>query len=81
MSTALKKAVQAVAGVVHPADRPAYSNASPSRQGKKGIVVYVDQASGRELRRLALDLDTTVQALGEEAFRDLLAKHGRRSLI
>ncbi|MFO5494855.1 MAG: ribbon-helix-helix domain-containing protein [Cuspidothrix sp.] len=32
---------------------------------------------GKQLRQLALDNDTTVQALLEEALNDLFLKHGK----
>ena len=46
----------------------------PSRRGKKGISIYVDAAFHKRLRMLALVHDTTIQALGEQAF-DLLFEH------
>ena len=42
------------------------------------IVVQLKPDSWRALRQLALDLDTSVQKLGIEAFTDLMAKHGRK---
>jgi hypothetical protein len=35
----------------------------------------------RALRDLALDLNTSLQRLGVEAFNDLMAKHGRKQKI
>ena len=52
----------------------------PSRQGKKAITGHFDPAVSRQLRQLALDNDTTVQALLQEALNDLFVKH-RRSPI
>jgi hypothetical protein len=34
-----------------------------------------------EVRQLALDLDTSMQRLGIEAWNDLMAKHGRKVKI
>jgi hypothetical protein len=49
--------------------------------GAKGIVVQLKPDGWRALRQLALDLDTSVQKLGVEAFTDLMAKHGRKDKI
>lgn len=47
----------------------------PSREGKKTIVGHFDPAVAWQLRKLALDKETTVQKLLEEAFGDLFEKH------
>ena len=47
----------------------------------KGIVVQLKPDSWKAICQLALDLDTTVQALGVEAFNDLMKKHGRKQTI
>ena len=46
---------------------------SRSRQGKRGILIHVDPELARRLKRLAVDRDTTLQALGVEALTQLLA--------
>jgi hypothetical protein len=51
-------------------------NPPATRQGRKGIVIYVDQDTAAAIRRLAADFDTTVQALGEKAFKYLFEKLG-----
>ena len=48
----------------------------PSRAGKRVLSVYLDPLAWRQLRQLALDADTSTQALGEEAVNLLFAKHG-----
>ena len=48
----------------------------PSRVGKRVLTVYIDPLAWKQLRQLALDEDTTTQALGEEAVNLLFAKHG-----
>ena len=45
-----------------------------SREGKKGVLIYVLPAMSRQL---ALDEDSTVQALGHEALENLLDQRGR----
>ncbi|MFM8293403.1 MAG: ribbon-helix-helix domain-containing protein [Microcystaceae cyanobacterium] len=49
----------------------------PSRQGKKAITGYFDPAVSRQLRQLALDKDTTVQALLSEGLNELFMKYGK----
>lgn len=50
-------------------------NKLPQKQKKfKGISLYVPQELQKALRQLALDEETTVTALGEEAIVDLLKK-------
>jgi hypothetical protein len=48
----------------------------PSRVGKRVLSTYLDPLAWKQLRQLALDLDTSTQALGEEAVNLLFAKHG-----
>jgi hypothetical protein len=48
----------------------------PSRRGKKIISGYFDPAVSRQLKQLALDRDTTVQALLAEALNELFVKYG-----
>jgi hypothetical protein len=52
----------------------------PSRQGKKAITGYFDPAVSRQLRQLALDKDTTVQALLSEGLNELFIKYGRNPI-
>jgi antitoxin-like ribbon-helix-helix protein len=54
-------------------------NPPTTRTGRKGIVIYVDQEVAAAIRRLAADYDTTVQALGETAFKYLFEKLGEPS--
>jgi hypothetical protein len=54
-------------------------NPPATRAGRKGIVIYVDQDTALAIRRLAADYDTTVQALGEMAFKYLFEKLGEPS--
>ena len=48
----------------------------PSRAGKRVLSVYLDPLAWKQLRQLALDTETTTQALGEEAVNLLFTKHG-----
>lgn len=70
--------------VSHPKDEPEApaptADASPSKAGKADervqIIVRMTVAERKALRQIALDKDTTAQALAEEAIRDVLRRHG-----
>ena len=57
------------------AERP-MTKRPPSREGKRVLSVYLDPLAWKQLRQLALDTETSTQALGEEAVNLLFAKHG-----
>jgi len=46
-----------------------------SRRGKKLVAGHFDPAVSWQLKKLALDRETTVQELIEEAISDLFEKH------
>ena len=48
----------------------------PGRVGKVSVAGYFAPEVRRQLRRLAADADTTIQALLAEALNDLFAKRG-----
>ena len=50
--------------------------AQPGRIGKVSVAGHFAPEVRRQLKRLAADADTTVQALLGEALNDLFAKHG-----
>jgi hypothetical protein len=45
--------------------------------GAKGVVVQMNREGWLAINHLALELDTSLQKLGIEAFNDLLERHGR----
>ena len=49
----------------------------PSREGKSNVTGYFAPEVKRQLRIMAAEQDTTIQALLGEALNDLFAKHGR----
>ena len=55
---------------------PARRAAQPGRVGKVSVTGYFAPEVRRQLKRLAAEADTTVQALLGEALNDLFAKHG-----
>ena len=75
-----------LAGAVHGAARSqsearrapaAGGGRASSREGTRGVLIRVEPDLSRRLRQLALDEDTSVQALGVEAFEALLETRGR----
>lgn len=48
------------------------------RRGKRGIVTYVETETARRLKVLAAQHDTTLQALGVEAWHLLLERYATR---
>jgi hypothetical protein len=57
--------------------QPTSPAAPPSRQGKKTIAGHFDPAVSKQLHQIALDEDSSVQALLREALNDLFIKRGR----
>ena len=53
------------------------SDLPPSRRGKKIISAYFDPAVSKQLKQLALENDTTVQALMAEALDLLFIEHSK----
>ena len=52
----------------------------PSRKGKKAIAGHFDPAVSKQLKQLALEEDTTVQALLAEALNDLFEKYDKKAI-
>ena len=86
-STDLRRAIldQASRGDAGPAHAPPAprggAGPAPSRAGKASVTAYFAPEVRRQLRRLAADRDTTLQALLGEAVNDLFAKHGLPELV
>jgi len=53
----------------------------PSRVGKRTIAAFFDTAVHKQLKMLAAEQDTSVQALLEEALGDLFEKKGKPRLL
>jgi hypothetical protein len=53
---------------------------APSRHGKKALIGYFDPGVSKQLKRLALDLDSTSQDLLREALNDLFQKHKKPTI-
>jgi hypothetical protein len=61
-----------------PASVPRFSR--PSRESKHLIGGHFPKAVGKQLKLIAVEDDTTVQALLEEALDDLFLKKGRAKI-
>lgn len=59
-----------------PAPAREQANRTPARRGKRAVAFWLDPAAHKQLRTLALRLDTNLQALMEEACNDLFRRHG-----
>ena len=53
----------------------------PGREGKSNVTGYFDPVVKRQLRLLAAERDTTIQALLGEALNDLFTKHGKPEIV
>ena len=68
-----------LAEALRPVADPKPSAAKPrGRRGKRGIVTYVETETARRIKMLAAQHDTTLQALGVEAWHLLLEHYGAR---
>lgn len=73
-----------VAAIVPSEDKPAPGPAKfhrPSRAGKRLVAAYIDPKVAKQIKMIAAEDDTTVQALIEEALDLLFVKKGRGPLI
>jgi len=57
-----------------PQEKPAKTS-----DGRVQIIVRMSPAERKALRQIALDQDTTAQALAEDAIRDVLRRHGHKT--
>jgi len=60
-----------------PAARPAAGFYAATRAGKKKVTAALDPAMHKQLKSLAVERDTTTEALLLEAIGDLFRKHGK----
>lgn len=54
---------------------PAPQPAEPKTDGKVPVMVRMTRADRKVLRQIALGMDTTVQALVEDAMQDIIRRH------
>jgi len=58
---------------------PATASKQASRIGRKTVIFYDLPEAVRELKRIGIDNDRTIQDLMHEAVDDLLVKHGKHA--
>lgn len=63
--------------VVSPVPSRSSSTVPPSRTGTVSLTIHVPPMVRNQLKRLALDRDTTLHAICGEAFNMLFASHGQ----
>ena len=62
-------------------DRDRDPHYRPGRQGKSNVTGYFPPTVKRQLRILAAEHDTTIQALLGQALNDLFAKYGKPEIV
>jgi hypothetical protein len=62
-------------------ERAKRGHSSEGDREVRGLLIRMNSEGLRALRQLALDKDRTLQALGIEAFNDLLRKYGAKSVL
>ena len=77
LADALQKVAQPNEVAVIPVARNPSGNLAPSREGKKAITGFFDPAVSRQLKQIALEEDSNIQALLREALNDLFTKRGK----
>ena len=58
--------------------RSSVASRSPSRQGKKGVLLHVDPQIAKRLKLLAVEHETTIEALGIEALGLLFERYSQQ---
>ena len=56
-------------------------SAEATGEAPRAVLTRVNAEGLKALRMLALEQDTTLQAVGIEAFNDVLKKHGKRASV
>ena len=81
--TELKNALEHSGGLPPPETKtrngsaPTKPKQSGSRAGKKPVTIYYSKEAHSQLKILAIERDTTIQGLHEEALNDLFVKNGK----
>ena len=77
LADALQKVAQPNEVAAPSVARTPSANMAPSREGKKAITGFFDPAVSRQLKQIALEEDSNIQALLREALNDLFTKRGK----
>jgi hypothetical protein len=73
--------VMASKNATAPTERAKRGHSRERDREVRGLLIRMNSEGLRALRQLALDKDRTLQALGIEAFNDLLRKYGAKSVL
>ena len=71
--------VAAPPAVAPPPARPAAGFYAATRAGKKKVTAALEPVMHKQLKSLAVERETTTEALLTEAIADLFAKHGKQT--
>ena len=77
LAAALQKVAQPNETAGPSVTRGPAANPAPSREGKKAVTGFFDPAVSRQLKQIALEEDSNIQALLREALNDLFIKRGK----
>src|SRR6266446_4091756 len=77
----LKAVVEPAPMVEEPKTYPENPHYRPGRAQKSNVTGYFPPAVKKQLRMLAAERDTTIQALLAEAMNDLFAKYGKPEIV
>jgi hypothetical protein len=77
LADALQKAAQPQEPAGPPVARSHSVVTAPSREGKKAVTGFFDPAVSRQLKQIALEEDSNIQALLREALNDLFIKRSK----
>ena len=77
LADALQKVAQPNEAAGPSVARGPSANTAPSREGKKAVTGFFDPAVSRQLKQIALEEDSNIQALLREALNDLFIKRGK----
>lgn len=78
LSDRLARKSQPVEAEPRSGDAATPDKAAKVSDGRVQIIVRMSPAERKALRQIALDQDTTAQALAEDAIRDVLRRHGHK---
>jgi hypothetical protein len=71
----VKPSIDALQAAVPPRRPPQPSAIPPSRVGKKPVTAFFDPEVSRQIKKIGLDQDKTMQDLLQEALNDLFRKY------
>lgn len=77
MSTVKRKELGKIFETAPPDKAVKITEKRPDREGKRATLFQLPEAAKKQLARMAIDEDTTQQAMLLEALNDFFRKHGK----